>query len=450
MKRIGIFFTILMFSTLHIYSQDTVNEKWSLEACIRYALENNLQVKQYEISSRMSEQDYTLSKTMLLPNLNAGIEHNLSSGRSLDQEIYEWVNQDLSQGNLGLQSDVTVFNGLQGYNAMKMQKYDLLKSQAELDKMKNDITLLVTTDYLQLLLNIELLDIAKEQLEVTRKQVERMERLVDVGNEAKGALLEVKAQHSNQNYNVTMAQNQVKISILELAQVLDLETPIGFDIVIPDLSGYDVISGLDDVDTIYNNAMQLMPEIEAAMMTVRSSERNLAIEKGKRMPELYLRGLYYSRYIDNAINPLQPDEDYTWPQQVVDNQYKQLSIGINIPIFNRWSTETSIKKAKLGLADAEIQLEQARIDLLKKIQQYYMDAINARDKYESAEEALINNQEAFRYTEQRFSVGLATALELDNARNNLFQARSSLAQAQYQYIFYLKILDFYQGKKIIL
>lgn len=450
MKRIWIFSIVFLLGSGQLFAQEQVSELWSLEGCIRYALENNLQVKQYEISTQISEHSYTQSKTNLLPNLNAGLSHDLSSGRSLDKETYQWVNQDLSQGDLGLRSDLSLFKGLQGYNTIQMQKFNLLKSQAELEKMRNDITLLVTTGYLQLLLNIELLDIANEKLEVTEKQVERMQRMVDVGNEAQGALLEVKAQLSNQKYMVTTAQNQVKISILELAQILDLESTEDFDIVIPDLSAYNISTGLDNVDTIFSNSMKLMPEIEAAMMGVKSSERYLAVEKGRRVPELFLQGLYYSRYIDNVQNPIDPSQDYTWAQQVQDNQYKQVTLGINIPIFNRWAIETSIKQAKLSLEDSEIQFEITRNDLLKKIQQYYTDAVNASEKYISAQEALDNNQEAFRYTDQRFNVGLATALELDNARNNLYEARSSLAQAHYQFVFYVKILDFYQGKEIVL
>ncbi len=170
-------------------------------------------------------------------------------------------------------------------------------------------------------------------------------------------------------------------------------------------------------------------------------------------PELYVRALYYSNYSDKLINPRNPDRfnptmDYPIPLQVLDNQYRQVSIGLNIPIFNQWQTQTSISKAKIGLLDAQYNLDKAKQELLADIQQYHNDALAAMENYKSASESVANSEEAYRYAEEKFKVGMATALEMEEARNRLFSAKGEMISARYVFYFYVKILEFYRGEEM--
>ncbi|MCK4880601.1 MAG: TolC family protein, partial [Bacteroidales bacterium] len=295
----------------------------SLDQCIDHAIQYNLQVKRQELVLQSTGQDHRQSKLELLPNLNGMVEHQLGSGRVLDRGTYEWKNANVSQGDLGLQSDLTLFNGLQGLNSMKMYKASYQMSMEDLETMVDNITIQVMTGYLDLLRNRELVDVAEKKVEVTRKQVERMERLVEVGNEPRGRLLEVNAQLSAAKLTYTQAVNARDISKLTLMHVMNITDEKGFDIekpVLPDPSTVDI----PDLDSVFLYALANLPQIKSKEYGVEAMERNLAMQRGQRSPRLYARGLLYSNYSDGLINPMDPDPsnptlDYPLDQQITDN-----------------------------------------------------------------------------------------------------------------------------------
>lgn len=427
---------------------------WSLEQCIGHAIDYNLQVKRQELMLQSTDQDLQQSKLDLLPSLNGRVEHQLGSGRVLDRGTYEWKNANVSQGDLGLQSDFTLFNGLQGYNTMKMSKANYLMSKEDLAAMEDNVTLQVMTGYLDLLRNRELVEVAGHKVEVTLQQVERMEQLVRVGNEPQGNLLNVKAQHSDAKLAFTQAINAREIARLQLMHTLNLTDPEAFEIespVLPDPSSVEI----PELDSVFQYALIHLPQIRSAEFGIESQERYLAIQRGQRSPRLYARGIYYSNYSDGLINPRDPNPadptmDYPLDQQITDNQYKQVSMGLEIPIFNRWNVQTSINKAKISLQDAQVQYSTVVLELQQSIQQYHTEAVAARDNYNAAQESVANSSEAYRFAEEKFRVGTGTALELQEARNQLYSSTADMITAKYILIFYTKILDFYMGKPISL
>lgn len=426
---------------------------WSLDQCIDYAIQYNLQVKRQELLLKSTGQDHRQSKLDLLPNLNGMIEHQLGSGRVLDRGTYEWKNANVSQGDLGLQSDLTLFNGLQGLNSMKMNKANYQMSMEDLEAMVDNITIQVMTGYLDLLRNRELVEVAEKKVEVTRQQVVRMERLVEVGNEPQGKLLEVNAQLSAEKLAYTRAVNARDIAKLNLMHVLNISDKKGFDIekpLLPDPSNVEIPA----LDSVYQHALTQLPQIKSKEFGVEAMERNLAIQRGQRSPRVYARGILYSNYSDGLINPLDPDPsnpslNYPLNEQVRNNQYKQVSMGLNIPFFNRWQVQTSINKAKLDLQDAEYQYDNAVLLLEQTLQQYHTEAVAAGDNYASALEAVANSDEAYRFAEERYRVGTGTSLELQEARNQLYESTSDMISSKYVLIFYTKILDFYMGRDIL-
>ena len=451
MKKIFPFLFVLALSTSLLSGQD--QKPWSLQQCIDQAIQYNLQVKRQELLLSDARQDHRQSKLDVLPNLNGMIEHQFGSGRILDRGTYEWKNANVSQGDLGMQTELILFDGLKGLNSMKMNKANYQMSMEDLEAMEDNITIRVMTGYLDLLRNQELVEVARLKVEVTQQQVERMERLVEVGNEAQGRLLEVRAQLSDAKLNYTQAQNARDIARLNLMHVMNITETESFEIETPLLPDPSSVV-IPELDSVFQYALAHMPQIKSKEYGVEAMERSLAISRGERSPRLYTRGLIYSNYSDGLVNPLDPDPsnptlDYPVNEQITNNRYRQVSMGLDIPIFNRWRVQTNINKAKLNLRDAEYQYDDAVLVLQQTLQQYHTEALAARENYNSAVESVANSDEAFRFAEERFRVGTGTALEMQEARNLLYESTSDMISSKYVLIFYSRILDFYMDKDIL-
>lgn len=431
---------------VEVRAQDTL---WTLHQCVERAISYNLSMKRQELMLESASQDMKQSKLDLLPNLNGNIEHRLGSGRVFDEynDPPQWITGNSSQGDLGVQSNLTLFSGLQGYHNMKMQKANYQGSMEDLAALEDDLTIEVMTAYLALLRNKELVEVARLNVEVAGGQVERMERLVEVGNESRGRLLEVRAQLSEAELALTQAGNNRDISRLNLMHLLNMNASEDFGIqkpLFPDPSEEDI----PPIDSVISYAMVYLPQIRSAGYGVEASERNLAMQRGGRSPRLYARGLLYSNYSDQAVNPEDVTGDYPVAEQVYNNQYRQVSVGVQIPIFNRWQVQTGIKKARIGLQDAEYQYDDVVLLMEQSVQKYHTEAVAALDNYRSAQESVANAEEVYRFAEERFRVGTGTALEMQDARRQYVESASAMITSRYVLIFYTKILDFYLGKEI--
>ena len=205
---------------------------------------------------------------------------------------------------------------------------------------------------------------------------------------------------------------------------------------------------------MFQYALGTLPQVKSKEYGVEAMQSYVAMQKGQRSPRLFARGLIYSNYSSQFINPLDPDPsnptlDYPTSDQIKDNRYMQVSMGLNIPIFNRWQVQTNIKKAKFDLKDAEYQYDDAVLLLQKTLQNYYTEALAATDNYNSALEAVANSDEAYMFAEERFRVGTGTSLELAEARNQLYGSTSDMISSKFVLIFYSSILDFYMGRDIL-
>ena len=445
MKNFIIASALFLFASGLAWGQ--TESTWTLDQCIEHALQHNLDLKRQEVMVKSSSQDHRQSKLDLLPNLNGMIEHEIGSGRVLDRGTYEWVDANVSQGDMGMQSELTLFNGLQGLNNIKMNKANYQMSREDLQSLVDNVTIQVMTGYLNLLRYEELVLVADTVVQVAGYEVERMERLVEVGNEPKGRLLEVKAQYSAEKLLYTQAVNNRDIAKLTLLHVMNMTNVRDFNIdrpILPDPS----LEAIPDMDSVFQFALENRPQIKSAEYGIEFSERYLAVQQGMRSPRLYTRGLLYTNYSDGLMNPVDPTQDYPIRDQINNNQYKQVSVGLSFPIFNRWQVQTNINKAKLTLQDAEYQYDNTVLLLQQTVQQYHTEALAALDNYRSAQEAVANSDEAYRFAEERFRVGTGTSLELAQARSQLYEAAADMISSKYELIFYTKILDFYMGRPI--
>ncbi len=449
MKKNWIFLCLLIMLG---FTPTQAQKVWSLEECINYALENNLSVKRQELNVKYYQNNYSQSYFNTLPNLNAQINEGFTSGQAFDYYSTppQYRDQNSWSGSINLNSSVTLFGGFQIINSIIKSKYDFLKSQSDLNKSKNDISLQLALSYLQILFSRELVDVAKSKLDVTSMQVERTNKMLEVGNVAQGEFLQIKAQESNDKTSLINAENALGISYLDLAQLLDLDSTGGFDIVIPQNIEIELLAPLESVQNIYTKALEAMPQIKSAEYALKSSEKQLAIARGEISPTVSLSGGLNSFYSTTNVNPLDPSGDYPVKDQLKDDYNKQIGFNISIPIFNRLQTKNSISNSKLQVSDSQLQLDQAKMALYKEIQQAHADALDAKEKYYSSVEAVNYNEEAFKYTSQKMEVGLVNSVDYNIAQNNLTGAKSSMLQAKYEYIFKLKILDLYMGKSITL
>lgn len=447
MKKVFVLLcSLIIFDLLPLNAQKV----WSLEECINYALENNLLIKRQELNVQYNKNNHSQSYFNVLPNLNGQVNYGFSSGKNIDYSKLEYVNQNYWSGSGGLSSNVTLFGGFQVVNTILKTKYDFLKSQYDLQKSKNDISLELALAYLQVLFSREILDAADNKLQLTSMQVSRTQKLLDVGNVAQGEFLQIKAQEANDKTNLINAKNSMGIAYLDLTQLLDLDSTGGFEIMVPENLDIAILGELEPLQNVYLKALETMPQIKSAEYALKSAEKQLAITWGSASPSIDLNGALSSRYSQVAEDITNPSGDYKLKDQVKDFYYKQFSIGLTVPIFNRMQVKNNISNSKLQVADYKLQLEQTKMALYKQVQQAHIDATDAREKYYSSVEAVNYNQEAFKYTSQKMEVGLVNSVDFFVAQNNLVNATSNMLQAKYEYIFKLKILDLYMGKSITL
>jgi outer membrane protein len=427
----------------------SAQKEWTLEDCIGYAHENNLRIQRQKLLVRSAESDLLTARSQTLPTANAFGNYTFNKGRAPNFDTYEYVDQAFQDGNVGIESRLNLFAGLSTYNAMRQNHFNLLARLEDVEDLKNNITILIGGAYLQILLNKELLKIAEDQLAITRQQVQKNERLVEVGNLSRGDLYEIQAQEAREAANVVAARNDLEISYLNLAQYMDLDTNEikQFSIVIPELAITDA-SDLRPVDSVYSDALKVMPMVKSAEYNLLGFEKGLSAARGDRYPSLSARYLYYTLYSEISVSPEDPTAPYRWQQQLQDKGYQQLSFSLEIPLFNRFNSQNRISHAKVSMLDAKVNLEQTKQTMYKNIQQAYADAQAALEYYNANLEAVMSTEESFNYTQQKFNVGMVSSVDYNLSKNNLTKAQSDLLQAKFQYIFYTKILDFWAGKPI--
>ena len=448
---------------------------WSLEDCLTYALSNNIQIKQQQLSAVVSKLQYNQSIAALFPSFNGGASLVYNNGQTVDMFTNQFATSTVQSNNFYISSGVVLFNGLQLLNGLKQKQIDFLTSKYDLDKIKNDISLTIATAYLQVLYSIELLEIAKNQLAITKQQVGRTQILYDAGTVAKGTLLTMQSQEASDDLQKVNAQNQLDIAYLTLVQLLDIKNEEGFEIVKPTFLLPDASSMMQKVDDIYEKALGIQPEIKSAELKVQSAKKGLSISRGMYSPSISLNASYGTGYSGASKNitdvtlsgsqisgvtesgelVYSPVYDYTYEKtkfwdQVDKNQNKSIGLYLNVPIFNKWQTQTAIGMSKVQLNSARLSLQSTQNQLYKTIQQAYADAHAALNRYTASAKSVDALYESFGYTEQKFNVGMVNSIDFNDAKNNLLKARSELLQAKYDYVFRLKVLDFYQGKPITL
>jgi len=441
---------VIILLTISVQAQERT--PWSLDSCISYAQKENIQINRSKLNMDRVSQDELNAVATMFPSLNAGFTQGFNFGQSIDPFTNEFASDRVQFGNYGADLSFDFFRGLSKLKEIKRSQSDYLVMQLETDRMKNDISINIATGYLQILFQKELLKVATEQVEISEMQMDRVKKLFEVGQVPNSDYLDIKAQVANDELTKVQADNNLILSYVDLVQLMQLPIEIQqkFDIEIPNLDSYSDFELIVTPEEVYGAALGIMPEVKRDQETIRRSELSMLTVKGNYYPSLIFSAGVGSGYSGlNSIDPTDPNSPIkTWGDQFNDNLNYRTALSIRVPIYNGLEVRTSTQKAKIAISEANFNLAETKNNLEQSIQKAYYDALAAKQKYFASEIAVDALVESFAYSQLKFEEGVINQVEYNQVKTNLTKAQSDLVQAKYDYIFRLKILDFYQGKPL--
>ena len=457
-------------------------DAWSLKQCIEYALANSLRVQRGNYNVEGFHVNLNQSKASLLPNLNANGSYGYNWGRSVNPVTNEFTTQEINFLSPGVSSSVILFNGFRIQNNIKQSSKDYQASLEDLQKTKNDLILNIASLFVNVIFNKEQLANAQSQLRSSQNQYERTKKQVAAGSLPKSNELNLDAQVATNELNVITRENALALSFLQLKQALQLPASTPLDVAMPEIEVEDLVLEQDRQE-IYETARATMPEIRSAALKVQSANYAVKAARGNQYPRLSLNGSINSNYSSASDrqrfvtdggepsltypqigvvggeggtpvyskNPVSVPSGYTVDSygrsdQLKDNLFRSVSIGLTIPIFNGLQTRANYQRAIIDRQIATISAAEIDQTLRQNVETSYNDAIAASKTYNSSLRQVSAREEAFRMTKSRFDIGAVPYVEYQVAENDLFQAKSDLARAKYDFILKKKVLDFYQGK----
>lgn len=428
--------------------------KWTLEECVTYAVENNLTIQQFELDLENSYIDKSDAIGNFLPGLNGQLSGGGNKGFTIDPSSNRPTTEAITTANGSITSTVSLFDGLRNVHRLRRAEMNALANQYRLDNLKDDIRLNVANAYLQVLSNKESLKVFEAQYAVTRQDLLRTREQVEAGVLPRGDLLEVEATAANQEQQIVNGENQVLLSRISLAQLLQITDYENFDIadVTYEVPPSDILGNSPKV--IFDKALTFRNDIAFSRTNVELAKKDLQIAKGAQYPTLGAFFNYNTRYSSNLVlpNPDNPQDFYT--PTFIDQLWilDGISYGarIDIPLFNGFTTRNSIKRSQIDVQRAELQLEQDKLTLESNINTAYADVENNAKAYEAAQRTLEARQLAYDYAKARYEEGLMNAFDFSQAQARVDNAAAEVVRTKYNYIFRIKVLEFYFGLPISL
>ena len=420
-------------------------KQWSLRECCDYAVEHNISIKQQENQCLKQELQLSTSKNSRLPDLSGSVGQNFSFGRGLTAEN-TYTNTNTSNTSFGLNTSVPLFTGFQIPNQIKLDKLNLEAATADLEKAKNDIRMNVAEAYVQILYDMEIADVAHRQIEIDSAQVRRLEAFVDNGKAAEAELSQQKATLASSKLTATQADNNTRMAILNLTQLLELPTPDGFSIVRPDLETLGILDNVGTFvtpDQIYAEALGVKPEILSQQLKLKGSEHSIKIAQAANYPTLSLSGGLSTNYY--TTSGFKSDG---FGSQLKNNFSQYIGLNLSVPIFNRFQTRNNIHSARIDVENQQLMFDNAKKTLYKEIQQVYYNALNAQAKEKSSKDAVQSSKDAFQLMQAKYENGKATITEFNESKNNYLKSESDLVQARYENLYQHALMEFYRGKEL--
>ncbi len=465
---------ILLAATLGFTAR--AQEVITLQKAIDLTLQNNLTIKQSKINEELGTADYQQAKYNLLPSLTVNPQASYNFGRSPNLTTYSYTSQSFLYVNGQASLSLTVFQGGQLRNQILANKLTLDADKTTTEKTKNDLVLNVVTAYLQILTNQDLVTAANQQIGIAKITLDRAQKNFDAGNQTLADLSQAKAGLSTDEYNLTTAQNQLDISILALKQYMEMDPATQITIDRPDVSKLTDIQTAFAAPDVIKTALAINPDIKLAEIQQDGYLQAIKIAKGNYYPTVSLfggLGTNYSSISQNVIGTttLQSQigvvqgtntpvvgqyespvysKSYSIGNQFSNNLNESFGVTVQIPIFNKFTAHTAVKKAKLNYEYAQLSTDLAKNTLSKTITQAVLDVQAAEKQYVSAQQTYYANKEAFNVVQQRYNVGLVNSLDYNTSLTNYNKAETDMIEAKYAVVFRSKVIDYYLGNPITL
>ena len=427
-------------SCFFIFISIQAQQIWSLEDCIDYALKNNISLKQSELNIELNKNEYFQSKMELLPSINISNSFNNNRGRYINPFTNEFDEEVSSSLNLSYNSNFSLFNGFKNINQIKKAANESLKSIYDLESAQNDLISSIALSYLQILFNEELYQTSLSQLDLTKNQENRIKTLVEAGSMAQGELLNIQSQLALEEQQLIQAENQLNLSKLQLAQLLELDQYENLNVLKVDIK-VPIFKVQNNINTDYAIALNTQSSIKSSELQINSAIYDLKIAKANYLPNLSIGYRISTLYLDNV------DDMFTFNEQLENNQQSAIYLSLNIPIFNKWSVRNSVAQSKIQIENSQLNAQQAKNQLRKNMEQAYADQLAAYKKYQATQKAVIAFKEAFNYINERYELGMVNSYEFNESKNKLITAESDELRAKYDLIFKVKLYEFYTSLK---
>ncbi len=473
---INLFLSLLFLTSLSTFAQDKSDaENWTLQQCFDYAEKHNIQLKQMALQISSAEGNKMESESAKLPDLNGFFNQSVNLGRTVVSATNSLETITTNNSNLGLNSNFTLYNGGNIKHTIEQRDLQVGLAKLQVEEANNNLQLQILSAYMQALLAEEQLKVLQNQSTLTKEQRVRMNKLVTAGVRAPSDLLDLDAQIARDDINIVNAENNINAAYLTIAQILDYYKPIR--ITKPNIEGQlpsqDQVNGMSP-DQIYDAAIRTQPQFKVRDMQTQIAEKSYDIAKGFTYPTVTLFARYSTDY-SNAIkdfldtgeveqlptalstlggegvvltSPIRNEVNIPYFTQLGDNWRASVGVSVNVPIFNNHQVKNGIEQARINIENTVYAKDLVKNQLRRDIEQAYLDANATAKRYKANESNMAILTKSLAQTERRFELGLVNAFDYLTAKNNLMAAELNLQSAIYEYIFRLKILDFYQGKDL--
>ncbi len=446
MKRFP--FTCFCMATLFLIPALRAQEKqWTLDSCIDYALEKNIQIRKSRISLQESQVDRKTAQAALFPNLSFSTSHNLTNSpyaRTTNivdgGNVISSSNKNTYNGNYGLNASWTLYNGGKRLQTIEQQKLNQQTAALDVAQTENEIMESIAQAYIQVLYAIESVKTNEKTLEVSRAQLARSKELLAAGSIAQSDYAQLNAQYSTDEYQLTLSQGTLADYKLQLKQLIELDEMDEMEIARPQQDEIAALSPLPEKTDVYRAALELRPEIQSGKLNREIANLNIRIAKAGYLPTLSLSAGIGSNNGSGS--------DFTFAEQLKDGWKNSVGLTLSVPIFNNRQTKSSVEKAKLQSLTAQLNYQDKEKTLLRTIESLWLNARNAQQQYKAAQTKENSALTSYNLVSEQFYMGMKNTVELLTEKNNLLNAQQEKLQAKYMSILNRKLLQFYQGGEL--
>lgn len=428
----------LTLAALALAGSVRAEQGWTLDQCIDYAIENNIQVRQSDISAQNRDVELNSARSNRLPGVSASASQSWSFGRSLTIDN-TYANTNTASTSFSIGTDVTLFAGGRISGNIQNAKLGLEAAKSDLERIRDDVRVEVAQAFIQIVYNRSILDVARNQVTIDSMQVERLTELAAIGKASSAEVSSQRATLAQSQLSVTQAENNLSMSILTLTQLLELPSPEGFDVIQPDADAIEFRIP-DSPEEIYNQALNIKPAIKSEEIRLQQANNSIDIAKGGYYPTLSLSAGAGTGYYTSSNRTSD-----NFGSQMKNNFGPHVGLNLSIPIFSRNSNRNNVRSAQLSMMNQEMQLDNVKKQLYKEIQQAYYNAVASKSRYESSQEVAVSAQESFELVQAKYEGGKASITEFNESKNRLVTAQADVIKYRYEYLFNTALLEFYRN-----